>query len=646
MTPGRERPAVADRLVWEGGAAEATAPLPEEQTRKEAAVLRKVARGIENGIRVVSEAGAAALVTVEVVVLLIGVSTRYFFGHPMVWTDELASILFLWLCLLGGVLALQRNEHMKLATLVSWMPPPWQQRMQTFALLVMTLFLAEILPTTFGYAESEWAILTPALQMHDTFRVGAIVVGVMLMLILCVCRLLQQARLVDVLSSAVVLGLVVGALSLGRPVLMQMGTYNLLVFFVLFVAVAVSASVAIFVAFGLSTFAYLATVTHVPLLIVVSRMDDGMSNLVLLAVPLFVFLGLLIEMTGLAKAMIDFLAALLGHVRGGLSYVLLGAMYLVSGISGAKVADMAAVAPALFPEMERRGSERGELIALLSASGAMTDTIPPSLFLITLGSVCGVSIAGLFTGGLLPALLLAACLCTVVYFKTRNEDLTGVRRHPVKEIIRLGLISAPALILPFLIRWAVVFGVATATEVSTLGIAYTIVAGILIYRQFPLRRLYPALIETASLAGAILLIIGAATAMAWALTQSGMSQKLVMAVQAAPGGKAMFLTLSIAAFAVLGSVLEGIPSIVLFGPLLFPVSRALGINDIHYSMVIIVAMGLGLFAPPFGVGFYGACAVGRGVPDVAMRRIWIYLLALLLGLVILAAVPEISTCLL
>jgi tripartite ATP-independent transporter DctM subunit len=456
----------------------------------------------------------------------------------------------------------------------------------------------------------------------------------------------QQARLPDLLAAAGVLILIAIGLWLTWPLLRQMGTYNLLIFFVLFVAVAVFASVPIFVAFAASTYAYLATVTHVPLVIVVSRMDDGMSTLVLLAVPLFVFLGLLIEMTGVAKAIIDFLGALVGHVRGGLSYVLLGAMYLVSGISGSKVADMAAVAPALFPEMERRGAERGELIALLSATGAMTDTIPPSLFLITLGAVCGVSIAGLFTGGLLPALLLTICVAVVVYIKARKEDLTGVKKYPPKEILWFGIIGLPALILPFSIRWAVVLGVATATEVSTLGILYTILAGIFIYRQFPLRRLFPALVETASLSGAILMIIGAATVMAWALTQSGLSQKLVETMHSVPGGKGMFLVVSIVAFSILGSVLEGIPSIVLFGPLLFPVSRAVGINDIHYAMVIVIAMGLGLFAPPVGVGFYGACAVGRGEPDVAMKRIWVYLLALLVGLVIIAAVPEISTCLL
>jgi TRAP-type C4-dicarboxylate transport system permease large subunit len=142
-------------------------------------------------------------------------------------------------------------------------------------------------------------------------------------------------------------------------------------------------------------------------MVLVGRMDEGMSHLILLSVPLFVFLGLLIEMTGMARAMVAFLASLLGHVRGGLLYVLVGAMYLVSGISGSKAADMAAVAPVLFPEMKARGAKPGDLVALLAATGAQTETIPPSLVLITIGSVTGVSIAALFTGGLLPGVVLA-----------------------------------------------------------------------------------------------------------------------------------------------------------------------------------------------------------------------------------------------
>ncbi len=149
----------------------------------------------------------------------------------------------------------------------------------------------------------------------------------------------------------------------------------------------VLAGIPIAFAFALTTLAYIAVATDAPLSIIADRMEEGMSHLILLSIPLFVFLGKIVEMTGMAKAMVGFLAALLGHVRGGLQYVLIAAMYLVSGISGSKVADMAAVAPVLFPEMRKRGADDGELIALLSATGAQTETIPPSIVLITIGSV-------------------------------------------------------------------------------------------------------------------------------------------------------------------------------------------------------------------------------------------------------------------
>jgi len=347
-------------------------------------------------------------------------------------------------------------------------------------------------------------------------------------------------------------------------------------------------------------------------------------------------------MAGLARVLVDFRAALIGHVRGGLSYVLLGAMYLVSGISGSKAADMAAVAPVLFPEMKRRGAQPGELVALLAASGAMSETIPPSLVLITIGSVTGVSIAGLFTGGLLPALVAAIALVIVCRHRSRGESLAGVTRAPPRQVMRAFVVALPALALPFLIRTAVIEGVATATEVSTVGVVYTIAAGLFIYRQFDWRRLYPMLIETASLSGAILLIIGTATGMAWGLTQSGFSRSLAMAMTGLPGGAFSFMAVSIAAFIVLGSVLEGIPAIVLFGPLLFPIARAVGIHEVHYAMVVILAMGIGLFAPPFGVGYYAACAIGRVEPAEGIRPIWAYMVALVIGTIIVAAFPWLS----
>jgi tripartite ATP-independent transporter DctM subunit len=303
---------------------------------------------------------------------------------------------------------------------------------------------------------------------------------------------------------------------------------------------------------------------------------------------------------------------------------------------------MAAIAPALFPEMKQRGADEGELVALLAATGAQTETVPPSLVLITIGSVTGVSIAALFTGGLLPALVLGLMLCAVVGWRRRHDDPGAVPRVPARVNARRFAIALPALALPFLIRAAVVEGVATATEVSTIGIAYALGVGALVYRQLDWRRLGPMLVGTAALSGAILLIIGTATAMAWGLTQSGFSRALAESMTGLPGGAPMFLAASILAFVVLGSVLEGIPAMVLFGPLLFPVARSLGIHEVHYAMVATLAMGLGLFAPPLGVGYYAACAIARVDPDRGIRPMLRYMLALLAGTVVVAAVPWLS----
>jgi len=422
----------------------------------------------------------------------------------------------------------------------------------------------------------------------------------------------------------------------------HLGNWNLLVFFVGVIGLGVGLGIPIAFVFALSAYAYTSLATATPVVVLAGRMDEGMSHLILLAVPLFVFLGLQIEANGMARAMVGFLASLLGHVRGGLSYVLVGAMYLVSGISGSKTADMAAVAPALFPEMQKRGAKPGDLVALLAATGAQTETIPPSIVLITIGSVTGVSIAALFTGGMVPGLVLGITLCAVVWMRYRGEDLSQVRRATMAEILRALVLALPALALPFVIRWAVVAGVATATEVSTIGIVYALVVGAALYRHFDVPRLGRMLVDTAVLSGAILFIIGSATAVAWSLTQSGFSRDLAALMTRLPGGVPVFLAFSIVAFVLLGSVLEGIPALVLFGPLVFPIAKSLGVHEVHYSMVVVLAMGLGLFLPPVGVGYYAACAVARVEPSDGLRPIVGYMIALLSGLIAVAAIPWLS----
>jgi len=612
----------------------------------EASAIARLCGSLESLIGFVVETAAGLLVLTETLILFAGVYSRYVLRRPFVWSDELASILFLWLAMLGAVIAYRRMEHMRMSALVARAGVRGRLLFEALALVVGLVFLAFVVHPAFDYALDEIAITTPALEISGAWRAAALPVGVTLMLVTGLMRIGRVYRLADVAMALAFVAAVGLALWLGKPALAAMGNYKLVVFFVLIVGGAVLAGVPIVFAFGIGTFAFIALTTRTPWSVVVSRMDEGMSHIILLSVPLFVFLGLLIEVTGLARAMVAFLAALIGHLRGGLSYVLLGAMYLVSGISGSKAADMAAVAPVLFPEMKARGEKGGDLVALLSATGAMTETIPPSLVLITIGSVTGVSISALFTGGILPGAVLMLVLALVVRWQAHKEQRPTTPRASGRVIARLALVALPGIALPFLIRAAVVEGVATATEVSTIGIVYAALVGligVLFFKQkIEWGRLWPMLVDTATLSGAILIIIGAATAMAWALTQSGFSRQLAQTMAAMPGGAIGFMAISLVAFVVLGSILEGIPAIVLFGPLLFPIARQLGIHEVHYAMVVILAMGIGLFAPPFGVGYYAACAIGRVDPAEGVRPIWPYLAALLVGLIVVAAIPWIS----
>ena len=383
------------------------------------------------------EIPAAVLVVGEVAVLLAGVVMRFVFNSPLPWADELASILFLWLANLGSAVALRRGMHMRTTALVSRWSETARSRAETLAVVIPILWLSILIWPMTEYAMDEWVVQTPALSWPNTVRAAAVPVGAAFMLVLCLFRLARHG-IVEMLKVLAAIAVVAGALYFGADWLQAIGNWNLFIFFALLLGTGVLLGVPIAFCFGMATVAFLLTTTSTPLSVVAGRIDEGMSSLILLAVPLFILLGHLVEMTGMAKAMVDFLASLLGHVRGGLNYVLLGAMLLVSGISGAKTADMAAVAPVLLPEMKKRGNPEGELIALLAASGAMAETIPPSLVLITIGSVAGISISALFTGGIMPGVVLALILALLSRFRSA-EIAKGLQRAPMTIVGKPGL---------------------------------------------------------------------------------------------------------------------------------------------------------------------------------------------------------------
>jgi len=585
---------------------------------------------------------AAILLVVIVALLLTGVVARYGLAMPIVWIDEAASISFLWLAMLGSAIAIDRNEHLRLTVFLNFFPARWRGFIETLAMMVAVTVLAALLLPAVEYVREESWVTSAALKIPVSYRVSAIVVGIVLMLLVAFGHIARTAARQEIVASVAVIAVLGGLGWLLTPFFLGLGYLNILIFLVGVAALCLVLGVPIAFCFGMGTIGFLAFTTHVPMIVMIGRMDEGMSSLILLSVPIFVLLGCILDATGMGKAIVDFMASLLGHVKAGMSYVLLGSLFLVSGISGSKVSDMATVAPALFPEMKRRGHKPKEMIALLATGAAMADTVPPSIVLIVLGSVAGVSIAALFTSGFVIAFVLLLSLAVLARWKARGESMEGVSRASFKVVRATLLIAAPALLLPFIIRGAVGGGIATATEVSTIAVLYAFVIGIVLYGGIRPGKIYAMLVETAALSGAILLILGTASAMAWALTQTGFAHQLAGYMRELPGGWFTYMLVTIAVFIVLGCVLEGLPAIVLMAPLMFPIAKQMGIHDVHYAMVVVTAMNVGLMAPPIGIGFYIACKIGNVSPDEAMGAIWPYLGALIVGLLLIAAVPALS----
>jgi TRAP-type C4-dicarboxylate transport system permease small subunit len=259
---------------------------------------------------------AAVLVAADIIILLIGVIARYAFRSPLIWTDDLAQAVFLWLGMIGATVALNRGEHMRMTALIVRAPPGLRQGLEAFAAAAGLLFLAAVIQPAIEYVQEVARIEIPGLGISKAWLTMPLPCGFALMIIVGVIRLFRAFPI----SIAFLLIGLAGATALFMPMaepwLESLGNLNLILFFILLVGATVLVGVPIAIAFAVGTFAYMVFTTDVPMLLFVGRFYEGMSHLILLAIPLFVFLGLLIEMTGMARAMVDFLASMLGHVRG------------------------------------------------------------------------------------------------------------------------------------------------------------------------------------------------------------------------------------------------------------------------------------------------------------------------------------------
>jgi tripartite ATP-independent transporter DctM subunit len=387
--------------------------------------------------------------------------------------------------------------------------------------------------------------------------------------------------------------------------------------------------------------AYLWVSNSSPMVALPQNMVNGTANYVLLAVPFFVLAGLIMERGGISLRLVRFVQALVGHVRGGLLHVVVVSMYLVSGLSGSKAADVAAVGSVMRNMLAREGYRPGEGAAVLAASAAMGETVPPSIAMLVLGSITSLSIAALFVGGIIPAAVIGLCLMLLISVRARIANAPRSARASRSTLGRAALGAVLPLLMPLILFGGILFGIATPTEVSSFAVLYGIALAFF-YREMDLRGLGRTVVDSAALSGMVLFILAAASAFSWVLTTASLPQHLVELLHGVNDSSLVFLVGSIALLIAAGTLLEGLPALNVLAPLLLPIAVQLGISPLHYGIVLVIAMGIGAFMPPAGVGFYVCCAIQRTEVEPASRAMMPYLGVLIAGLLVVAFVPALT----
>ena len=502
--------------------------------------LPRAGRRVTNALLPVTDAAAALLLAADLGVVIVSVLARSLFNAPVEWADDVARGLMVAFALFGAASALARGENPGVVFFRALLPPRGQR-------IAGDVFFAR------------------------PWRDAAIAVAVLALV--AGFYLLGDAWLDEAMPSS--------------------GTLMLVGF-----VITLAGGLPIGFAPALAALIFIWAEGNLPGVIFAQQMARGIDNFVLLAIPFFILVGYLMEANGMSVRLIELLQRLVGRLRGGLNVVMVTAMVLFSGISGSKMADVAAVGAVLIPASRRSGQNPGSAVALLAASAVMAETIPPCINLIILGFVANLSIGGLFAAGLLPAALMAAAMRRLWFG-------AGVSPGLLIAMIFIGFKS----------------GFATATEISAFAALSAMVVGSVVFRELGPSACWRSCTQAAARSGLVLFIVATAQSLAFVLTLQQIPHAVgaFMVELSHEGGTWLFMLLSIGILIVMGSVLEGAAALIIFGPLLVPVAVQPGLPPLQYGVVLVIAMGIGLFAPPLGLGLHGTCLIGKVPVEQTVR---------------------------
>jgi tripartite ATP-independent transporter DctM subunit len=583
----------------------------------------------------------AALVVAQAAVVGLQVIGRHLMHQPIPWTEEVARLLLGWLMCVGGIAALRHAQHPRVTAVVRLLSPSRRLAVDRGLRLVLLVLFAALVGPSWALTRASTAEMLPASGLSGAWITAILPVALVLMA-LEVLRELRREGVAPWRDRAAVgwalgtAGVIVASVLLpllaGAPPLV-----------VLVIGFLVTGALGLPLAFtlALTSLTYLIGIGGVGLVILPIKILGGVDSFVLLAIPLFILAGALMETGGISERIVDLAMAIVGKVRGGLAMVVVVAEILFSGISGSTAADVSAISALLVPSMRRAGYSGPESVSVVAAASAMGILVPPCLTMVVLGSLVNLSIVTLFLAGFVPAFILAAALIVLIALRARRAGwpvTAGASRRDFGRALRRAIVPTG---LPVLLFGGIFSGATTVTEAALIAVVYALVAGAILGGARP-REVARQLAQSGVVTATTLWVLAAASAFAWILVREWVPQALAEWIGGAGAGRAGFMISTVVVFVVIGALLEGLPALLIFGPILFPIAKVLGIDPVHYGIVIIAAMGIAFFLPPVGVGLTIAAGIaGEDIDEVA-RTYVPYLIALLVGLALVAALPDLT----
>ena len=402
-------------------------------------------------------------------------------------------------------------------------------------------------------------------------------------------------------------------------------------------------SAPIIVALGGCSLAYALIIGNMPITTLIQTTFGGLATFPLLAIPLFMLAGNLMNAGGITPVLVSFARMLLGHIRGGLGHATIFACAIFAAISGAAVATAVAIGVVMIPAMKKAGYDEDVAAALTSTASCMGPIIPPSIPFIIYGVSANVSIGALFLGGVLPGILLGLALMIYMYWEASVRKYPRDQRVPIKDILVAAWKALPAIFMPVLIMGGILSGMFTPTEAAGITVVYAALVGGFIYRKLTLKNLPDVLLKAGLESGMVMLLIAMSEPFAWIVAVDQIPQLVIEWLTKLTTSPYIILMLINLFLLILGIPIETAPALVIVTPVLAPVAASLGIDPVHIGIVICLNLVLGLITPPVGAVLFAVCGISSISIDRLGRAIWKPFIVALIVLAIVTYLPWLST---